>query len=67
MDCSALAGFLLRGYDLRSGALLFLTYGAVVIGAALLLTLIVSVAYLVTMLALWLLKDAEEYRERTKP
>ena len=67
MDCSALAGFLLRGYDLRSGALLFLTYGVVIVGAALLLTLIVSVAYLVTMLALWLLKDAEEYRERTKP
>lgn len=67
MDCSALAGFLLRSIDLRSGALLFLTYGAVIVGAALLLTLIVSVAYLVTMLALWLLKDAEEYQERTKP
>lgn len=67
MDCSALGGLLFRSYDLRSGALLFLTYGAVIIGAALLLTLIVIVAYLVTMLALWLLKDAEEYRERTKP
>ena len=51
---------------MRESLLTFLSYGAVVVAGALILALVLICAYLVTMLALHLLQDAEKYRERTK-
>jgi len=51
---------------MRENLLTFLSYGAVVVAGAFILALVLICAYLVTMLALHLLQDAEKYRERTK-